>query len=283
MSSVDLEYVKRRKRKKLASLIALVGGAGLAVYIILAFIGKTIGTFSIQLENDSVILGLAKNQNDFSGKNNNTTTFLRMNNMPKIESWCYTDFARNDLTESRIHNEETDLNIAKVQGKTNTVYFFKYTFYVVNLGNTYATYDLRVRITENNKPENYDSGAATLDNYLRVAIYSTYDIGTVNEKTDVDYYAKMAEDGDPQYDKSGKLTKLEHIGDSNTPYVDYAFEDEEVICNRHEPMFSSKQYRMYTLVFWYENFDPQHGPVVPKNGSLKLGVDIKAYEYSKNE
>ena len=85
----ELEYVRRRKKKKRAVIIGSLGTIGVTTFAIVAFLGRYVGTFTVSLESRDVDLTLSEHSS-FSEKN----SFLSVNNVPSFQEFTYRDFNR---------------------------------------------------------------------------------------------------------------------------------------------------------------------------------------------
>ena len=54
----NFELVKRRRRRKIAAIFAIVGAIGVSIFAIIAFLGHQVGTFTVNLKNSGVSLSM---------------------------------------------------------------------------------------------------------------------------------------------------------------------------------------------------------------------------------
>ena len=267
---VDLQYVKKRKKKKIAALTVFGSATVATALIIVSFLGSRVGSFTVKLRQSNVKLALTKN-NDTSS----TTSFLLVNELPSF------DLTTNNslLNHDKIDNHSTDYllgaHIPENTKKPSSLYYFKYTFYVNNVGNVTAAYDFKLTITENNPPRN--NLAYGYDDLLRVRLYENVDENAHDYVT----YAKRARTA--HADDQGALVYSEPIaGNPDDPdFPGYAniFDSQSVILKKSVSGFTSGAYNRYTLLMWLEGSDPEcEGTVIPEGGSLKLQIDIEAHE-----
>ena len=169
----DLLLVKKRRRRKVAAFVALFSSLGITSLVIISFLGRSVGTFTVSLKNSEVSLALVnqKESTDYS-------TYLRVNDSTPYIEYSY-DFFRHDLAQ--IDDEK---NTYKDLGREDSSYYdpqagkmvdgtvvdyFKYTFYVKNVGTKTASYDLKVSIDDRTKAD--DNSGRGLDDTLRVMVF----------------------------------------------------------------------------------------------------------------
>ena len=74
---VDLNYLKKKRRKKVASIVTLITGVLLIPFMLVSFMGRDIGHFTIGLKNNDVKLAMSTDI-DF----NESTTFISLDKLP---------------------------------------------------------------------------------------------------------------------------------------------------------------------------------------------------------
>ena len=73
----DLSYVRKRKVKKIAALVSLFTAVGITSLVIVSFLGRTVGTFSVKLTNSDVKLSLSE-KSSFK----DATSYLHLDTIP---------------------------------------------------------------------------------------------------------------------------------------------------------------------------------------------------------
>ena len=266
---VELQYVKKRKRKKAAIIAAAVSTTVATALIIVSFLGSRVGSFTVKLRQSNVKLALTKDNNTVT-----STSFLLVNELPSFDLATNNDL----LDHQKIDTPTTDYLLGatfdKITKKPRSLYFFKYTFYVNNVGTVPAEYDFRLKISENNPPRN--NLAYGYDDLLRVRLYENIDENAHGYAT----YAKRARTA--HTDSTGELVYTEPIsgepGDYDFPGYAEMFVNNSLILTKTAPIDVGGFYR-YTILMWLEGSDPEcEGTVIPEGGSLKLQVDIEAHE-----
>lgn len=275
---VDLTYVKKRRRRKVTAIVTGVTGVLLIPFLILSFIGREIGHFNVALKNSKVALALSVDE-----ELKDTTTLISLKDIPAYAVYSndainryYTD----EMIDTVSSNDQIGKRVNPNTNETSALYFFKYTFYVTNVGEMNACYDLKLSITDNKRPSNVNY---SLDDILRVRWYENDKDSTAHNYVT---YAKKSltphfNDGDttPNYDTC--------IGanDSNGMCKDgYAtqFEDDTVILSENINHFKVKDTKRYTLLMWLEGNDPEAFGTTPDETYLKLAINIEAYEEVNN-
>jgi hypothetical protein len=284
----DLLYVRRKRRRKIAALVSIFSATGVASLVIISFLGRTVGTFTVSVQNSTVRLALSEKQ-DFK----NPTSYLRIDELPSIYyEWSYDWFDNYEL----IDNEQNDYYYGskRENGSVTGMYYLKYTFYVKNVGNTNAQYTLSINVDDCTQSE--DGTERTLDETLRIMVFDNDPLA--NDNHDYLVYAKEIVDSrNKTYDKNGDQTFREFI--SEYPYAKAdgsLYEDEDhplaepflknagkTVIRKKVSDFKKNDIRRYTLVYWLEGSDPQaniEDQDAPEGAKIKLSVDITATSYS---
>ena len=279
---VELNYVKKRKRRKAAAIISSICAGGLAILMIVAFLGYRVGSFTVKLKQSNVKLALTQDtQSATDGKTEqegtdtkNNTTYLMVSSLPAFE--VHTDYKLQD--HDKIDNEDYDyLTGALIDPKTGEakyLYYFKYTFYIKNIGSVVAAYDFDIHISENQKPTNINSYG--YDDLLRVRLYENSD-----NQHKFETYAKPARDGTQGHlNDKGEMVYDELVWSGSDKYCT-SFVDDNTIVEIHHPFLNPGEYVRYTILVWLEGTDPQCDGIAPDGGSIKLEVGIDASESSQ--
>lgn len=270
---VELEYVKKRKRRKLVAVVSAISSVVLGIFIIVSFLGQRVGTFTVSLDTGKVKLSLAT-ESAFE----KSTSHLVVDKIPAFNTTTYQSIVDR---EDEVDNENYDSLIGAERNPSGEIIrmeFYKYTFFVKNNSSIRAKYDLDVNITHN------ESNA--LDRILRVMVYSNdAEDPSKHEKS---VYARASEVAND--DGNGGFTYNEFT--SVTPdliekgweesYPDpkfaYQFPEEKLVAHIEIPNLSQNKIMRHTIVWWLEGNDPQCVGEPPEDANLKLGVKINAYE-----
>ena len=285
----DYVLVRRRRRRKIAALVSLICSIGVTALIIVSFLGQYTGTFTVSLTNSSVRLSLSETQS-FA----NPTSYLRIDKLNLFEESTYVNIKDEGLDdETKAYDcGQHEIKIKNKDGSVTTkqvLSYFKYTFYVGNLGSKAAQYDMQIKLLE--CTQSTDGTNRTLDDTLRVMVYEN-DIDDKNNSGvhNVDVYAK--ETVGTNIDIHGDTCKREFIStrpnrfatgaqmeDEDHPLA-ISFLNEKIIHTYERGGFYGGQIRRYTLVSWLEGEDKDslNKQGTPVGATLKLGVEITAYE-----
>ena len=274
----DQLLVKKRRRRRIAALVSLISGIGISSLVLVSFLGRFTGTFTVKLANSSVKLSLSDKESF-----ENPTSYLSIEKLDLFEETTYTALPKQEILD----NEETPYNEGSYTNDKGeaVMRYLKYTFYVMNMGGKTAKYDLKVTLVDRNKST--DGTERTLDDTLRIMIYENDVVeDTSGEKYHTTgIFAKEA--AEYNIDKEGNRTRREFV--STYPYLNEedddhplatSFENSSVVTTYTRGGFLQGQNRRYTLVVWLEGEDPQSEYLkeAPVGASIKLGVEITAYE-----
>ena len=271
----ELEYVKKRKTKKLVAITSGVASATIGVFVLVAFLGRFVGTFTVALDTGSVRLSLSDNS-----KFDSPTSYIKIDSLPSFDLYSFTSLPN----ASVIDNEDASYTsgVTRDSKGNESMKYFKYTFFVKNESNIAADYDLKVNLTKNVPSED----GRSLDTLLRVLVYENDPSSTEHSYT---VYAKKSETPNQTYGyEDEELTFKEYVS-YNTPekaeqhgdaFPGFAemFEDDNTIATLPVRNFQQNDVKRYTLVAWLEGEDQQAKGNPPEGGNLKLGVTINAYE-----
>lgn len=272
----ELGYVKKRKRRRLARIITAICSLGLGVFILVSFLGRFTGTFTVSLNTGDVKLSLSK-ESQFE----ESTAFIKLETMPAFGEMTFTSLP----PFSELDSEETyytDFAHYNSDGtKINDIPFFKYTFFIRNNGEKIARYNFSLNITTNYAA--IDGTGRTIDQILRVMIFENDAFDTESHNYSV--YAKKSES--TNYDQDNNPTTKEYISYSvekanrygiEFPGFAEEFEDNNTVATFVTNNFAKGDAKRYTLVLWIEGEDPQQNGEIPEGAKMKLGVTINAYE-----
>ena len=252
-----------------------MGGISTAVVSslsIIAFLGRYVGTFSVSLDTGNVGLTLSRD-NAFTVP----TSFLKAEALPEFQEYTYSDFRK--IGDDQIDSDATDINLGATayndDGTIKNLNFFKYTFFIKNIGDVPCRYDFSLNIVESKPSED----GRYLDDTIRFMLYSNED--TDHNKT---VYAKrslvphVGEDG--QADYRSPISVREEESSQEYPFEGYAemFKSSNVVTSFSVENFEIGEIRRYTLVYWLEGFGSDNNEEAPKGATIKLGVEINGYE-----
>ncbi len=267
---VELGYVKKRKRKKAAIIAAAASTTVATALIIVSFLGSRVGSFTVKLRQSDVKLALTKSNNL-----EESTSFLLVNQLPSFDLATNNDLLRHSDIDTSTTDYLLGATFDKNTREPKSLYYFKYTFYVNNVGTVAATYNFTLKIAENNPPRN--NLAYSYDDLLRVRLYE-------NENEDAHEYVTYAKRARTAHaDADGNMVYNEPISgeanDADFPGYANIFDNDTQILSKTVSGFNAGDFKRYTLLMWLEGSDPEcEGTVIPEGGSLKLQIDIEAHE-----
>ena len=264
----ELEYVKKRKRKKLVAIVGFISATVVTAFAIVAFLGRFVGTFTVSLETRNVELTLLEKK-DSTQRN----SFLRVGALAALHEYTYSYFDY-FYGDDQIDNDETSPDLGAnrdEEGEIISLNFFKYTCFIENVGDVPAKYDWALNIVEDVLSEN---GESLMDS-LRVMIYVD------GEKT---VYGKalstphLDENGEPDY--RAPISVDEYSANEDFPFMGYAekFESSKVVTTFQGITLDVGEKKRYTIVTWLEGFRSSNDQFAPRGAKMKLGVEINAYE-----
>ena len=191
---VNLQYVKERKRKKIAALVAGISSIVISVFVVISYLGQKTGSFTVKLRNGDVSLTLSTSS-DFK----ESSSYLRVDQLYDMDCYCYQDFKNPEtglIDFSNIDSEETTYEMgAYYDSETNEILslgYFKYTFFVKNIGSNSARYDMSVKIVSNSQDSDTQK---RLDSFLRAAVIYNGDATVYAKRSnDATHYATETPD-----------------------------------------------------------------------------------------
>lgn len=258
----NLQYVKKRKRKRAVLVLASVSLVGLAGLTLVAFLGRNVGSFTVSLDNSGLELSMSKTK-DFSSK----TSYIKSDQSGNFSPTTYSKIL--DYGHSQIDNEAASSSV----NYNGTINYFKLTFYIKNTGQITAGYNLALNVLDNRLGDNNRN----LLDIIRVVLYEN-DVSETSEEKHEMVNAKPYARHSLTTDEKGNYLP-EYITDESDGYG-YAnqFLSDTKLISLNNNGFLPNEIKRYTIVFWLEGADPEVTGVVPNNAKLTLGIEVKAYE-----
>lgn len=278
---VELKYVKRRRRRKIAAFVAMVSVTGMVALGIVAFLGRNVGTYTVSLDSKQVELSLSRKH-----PSDERTSFLYIDSVPTFGQFTYSNFE--SLGEDIIDNQEYDwnmddaVNYSVVDDRILSLNYFKYTFFVKNVGDKYAGYTMKFNLFDDHVST--DGTNRYISDTLRVMIYDNEALSDQHNKV---IYAKAPDV--PREDENGNLVGQEYVSTSPSRDSFYGFatnfesydksRGRGVITTLENTFIAPGEARRYTFVAWMEGEDmSDRSSHSPEGASIKLGVTINGYE-----
>jgi hypothetical protein len=273
--------VKRRRNRKAAVILSSVGTAGMATLILVAFLGRNVGTFTVSLDTGDLALSLSKKK-DLSSP----TSFLAVKKLDPFEEMTFTDLPKASvLDDADTDEEKSGLEVGEDGFRSRD--YFKYTFYVFNAGTKVADYDLSLTLRE----DHASSDGRSLFDTVRVLLFDN----STEESHDYEVYAK-APTKDTRVDENGNKSEYEYVSnspqsaDSEHPFQGFAKnflplgqEKTGPVIRKKVSGLSDGQWHRYTFVFYQEGDDPDSSSLdtAPSGAKLKFSVEVNAYEHQE--
>ena len=161
----ELEYVKKRKRRKFALIVGGISTVVISALSIVSFLGRFVGTFTVSLDTGKVSLTLSQ-KSSFA----TSTSYLRIDNVPAFSEFTYENFVGSKSFEA-VDSEHSDIKIGATSlnedGSINKLGFLKSTFFVKNVGDVPARYTFDVKLIESKSA----SDGRNLEDTVRVMIF----------------------------------------------------------------------------------------------------------------
>ena len=252
------------------AIAGFISATVVTAFAIIAFLGRFVGTFTVSLEARNVDVALAEKETAAT-----YTSFLRVNEMAPFHEYTYSSFDRK-YGDSRIDTDETTYALGAVfddvdTEKIESFNFFKYTFFVSNVGTSPALFDLSLNITDNVLSED----GRSLLNTMRVMLYEE---GVKTVYAVADTKPHIDETGASDY--RSPISVSEQEATAANPFQGYAemFESEKVITSFTGAKLGIGEAKRYTVVTWLEGFRTSPDQTAPIGAKIQLGVEINAYE-----
>jgi hypothetical protein len=270
------DFVKRKKKRRLAIVLFSIGFLGCGTLAILAFLGRTSGEFSIQLGEGKTTLTMSTTSTFES-----PSTYLKATGLANANTW-----------DADSLPEDSSLDTDTWNGSHNGYYttssssqidtYLAYTFFIKNSSTDYVNYSINLSIDDYRNPVNESS---SLLDILRVRIYENvvvsdaiaHDQSTYARKSNTPYTLEngteesrecvgnctVADDGTKDYSVA-KRTENQAFAD---PFVD----DATIFEREHDDLAIDGVVR-YTVVLWLEGYDPDCTGAAPQNASITFSM-----------
>lgn len=270
MAQIDLSYVKKKKARKVVSIVSAISAAGVLILAIVGLLSKSAGSFTVSLKQGTTTLGLSETEDCAE-----TRTYLSVGKkVPSYHDYSY------DLFDLDKTHEIDDPKSPKYVSGTNsngqeTISYFKYTFFIVNLGGTAADYNISLNMAQVGRTT---TNAFGLESVLRVGFYENEDLS----RHDFKVYA-LESSNNVEFDEHGnRIPQPEHISNPQTSGYAEPFISTKVVLSKDVINFQPGAKIRYTFLFWIEGEDPDCSEYPPDN-TLKLSVQFNASEHVKTQ
>lgn len=271
----ERRYVNKRVRRLAVAIGAGVSATVVSVFSIVAFLGRFVGTFTVSLDNANVKLALSETPSFQTQE-----SFLHVAEIPNYSEMTFTSLPSHNVLDNEKTGTLAGANYTP-DGGINNISFFKYTFFVKNVGDIVARYKLQLKILDSSPST--DSHPRYLDDTIRVMLYENdYGSDTHNYTVYAKPRAIAYEPNDSEIIYKEPISVKESDVTPTLPFQGYAemFESEKVIASTFTESFVKDAVKRYTVVTWLEGYDAQssHLEGAPKYAKIRIGVEINAYE-----
>jgi len=270
----ERRYVNKRIRRAAVAAGAGVSAIGITIFAIIAFMGDFVGTFTVSLDTANVGMALS-DSSSFKWQD----SFLHIDELPKFSETTYHDLPSDDVLDTEDSDFLTGANY--IDGEITNLSYFKYTFFLKNVGDIDSAYRLQIKILENVPTK--EQNPRYLDDTIRIMLYENDEFSEEHKKT---VYAKRRLNA---YERDGQEaiwnSPISVRENQVSPYLDFQgyaeiFESEDVVCTITNVDFIKGAVKRYTVVMWIEGNDESSSHLLPppEGAKLKIGVNINAYE-----
>ena len=270
-----LELVRKRKRRMWAAIIGGIGVTGVATLSIAAFLGHRTGSFTVALEGRNAKLTLSE-----SSTFENSSSYLRVGEVPGFQEISYTHKLKELRNDGALDNEANDYTFGirtNANGKQFTE-FLKYTFFIKNVGVDPARYDFSLQIKE----VITTNEGSSLEDSFRVLIFNS---DSNSDESTSEVYAKRLQVPRPTEDEANDYRAPVALDEKDAkeygePFEGYAtmFKSTKEVMSQVAIELEPNEWKKYTIVTWLESFQASGDADALRGASIKLGVEINAYE-----
>lgn len=260
---VELKYVKKKKRKQAAIIVLCSSTVGVLIMGIVAFLGRNTGTFTVSLNTANLSLSMSTKKN-FEVE----TTYLRA---PTANSFDLYTYSKVKEKFEDIDNENTENSV----NNSERLNYFKYSFYVKNTGNLKAGYTLTFNVIDNKLDEKTQR---SLLDCVRVVLFENQvtDGEDTHNIVSSKPYARHSLTTSSTSPNGFKDEIIDNSGELATPFL-----SDTKILETNVKDFNKDDIMRYTALIWLEGDDPEVSGQVPEGASLRLGIEINAYEQNE--
>lgn len=161
--TLDMGLVKRKRRRRIASWITLVSAVGVSIFVIVAFIGSTNGTYSVKMEDKKGTLTMAL-EPTFQNK----VTYLSAKGLENAYATRADNLPDDDVIDDEPGGSKNGKRISQTNDSFSYDTYLGYTFFIKNVSNSDVTYTLDLNIDKFKNPDN--NATSPLD-ILRIRFY----------------------------------------------------------------------------------------------------------------
>lgn len=263
---MEIKYVRQRTAKRIIAAVGTVTACLATVIAIVSILAQRPGAFVVSLDNKGAKLSLCESVNS-----DTQMTYMNAGEVsPFVE---YENGLIDDMFTPDILDAETfdyKANASTAHGSTK---FFQCCFYVKNVGNINAGYNLSLNFT--NVTRSVTDGYE-LDSVLRVRFYENKVVSDGEQTHNYKTYAKVS-GRNWHIDEEGNKSFNEQISKEGSGWAE-PFASQYVVLNSKITNLAPEEMYRYTFIVWIEGNDPECIGEAPLESKLNLGVSISSYE-----
>ena len=267
------DFLKRRRRRRIAAIILGVSISVLTVLIIIALLGRNFGSFTVKLEQVRNELSIGDS--------------LTSSGSGTDPPMCADDLLEEDLVDADVADESVILGSRKnapTDVENTQDYSFKYTFYLRNSSpSEMAKANYYIDFSSITEPSNVDA-SCSIEDIVRVRVYdSHFDEGELKHEM-VGTYARRAKSFSTNASNNELITgTTETVNgytakrEENKGYCTNFLNDDgsdplAMIVMKNETYLMPREIRRFTVVIWLEGFDADCVGENPVGSALTMSM-----------
>lgn len=274
--AIETVYVAKRKRRLAAKLVAMITSITLVTFVIVAYLGSTVGRYTISLEQDRIQMTMSHDQG-FS----RPTTLLRATNLTKAYPISVDSLPSHDVLDAG-EGSHNGVRLDEYGNFVSDIYF-AYTFYVKNLSDLAVDYGVHLKLKTS---ASTIIDAIPVAEYVRIRFYEN----RVVEGTPTHNYTNYAkrtnlivfdQNSQPEYRECVSITNQDKTCSAGNPENAVRaseFFSLDSIAQYTYFSLPSQQVVRYTIVIWLEGNDPDCYGVTPQGASMEFSMNIISLE-----
>lgn len=282
------DFLKRRRRRRIAAIILGVSISVLTVLIIIALLGRNFGSFTVKLEQvrNELSIGDSLTSSGSGTTLKNKTTYLMAGGYECTTPMCADDLLEEDFLDADIADESVLLGSRNNAPTTENTqdYSFKYTFYLRNSSpSEMAKANYYIDFSSITEPSNVDA-SCSIEDIVRVRVYdSHFDEETLKHEC-VGTYARRAKSFSTNASNNELITGTSETTngytakrEENKGYCTNFLNDDgsdplAMIVMKNETYLMPREIRRFTVVIWLEGFDADCVGENPVGSALTMSM-----------
>lgn len=278
--AIETVYVAKRKRRLAAKLVAMITSITLVTFVIIAYLGSTVGRYTISLEQDRIQMTMSPD-----GGFSRPTTLLRATNLTKAYPISVDSLPSHDVLDA---GEGSHNGVRRDEyGNFVSDIYFAYTFYVKNLSEIPVDYGVHLKLKTS---ASTIIDAVPVAEYVRIRFYENRVIDGITTHNYTNYAKRtnlvVYNDNDEQeFRECVSITNLDKTCSAGNPENSvrasefYALDS---IAQYTYYQLPSQEVMRYTIVIWLEGNDPDCYGVTPQGASMEFSMNIISLQGEQN-